>query len=334
MDHHDTTEAGYINCAFVGNTAGVDGGAANATSNSNCVYTNCTFTNNSAGSDGGAIRTGVASSTYLSNNIFQNNPGNQELFGPVDAGSSNNLLEGGTLGGPIVLITDPQFIQNPDPGDGDWTTLADNDYGDLRLKYSSPCIDAGTNTADLDGVGAGTTLISDITEDIGGKDRIQNATVDLGVYEWGSYPGDLYYLWIIAAFPTATDPEIETYIGSKLMNYGYGMLATDTSTNPLSQTGLVLNSAGFPAPFYEPSLTGLDLRTLFTRITDYQERGLKFTVQFSGDMTFWSDSIEIPSLLDTDSLVELVSVTYPTLLLTPTGVQKAKFFRVRVELIE
>ena len=42
-----------------------------------------------------------------------------------------------------VINLDPQFMRSPSPGaDGTWTT-ADDDYGDLRLQFTSPRVDAG-----------------------------------------------------------------------------------------------------------------------------------------------------------------------------------------------
>ena len=43
------------------------------------------------------------------------------------------------------IVGDPKFVRNPHPGpDLKWGTL-DDDYGDLRLRRGSPCIDAGSN---------------------------------------------------------------------------------------------------------------------------------------------------------------------------------------------
>jgi hypothetical protein len=68
------------------------------------------------------------------------------------------VIEGG-YPGTGNLDVDPVFVRNPDPGDGNWNTLWDNDNGDLRLLSTSPAIDAGDNgalpvdAADLDGDG-------------------------------------------------------------------------------------------------------------------------------------------------------------------------------------
>ncbi|HSM57620.1 MAG TPA: choice-of-anchor Q domain-containing protein [Candidatus Sulfomarinibacteraceae bacterium] len=81
------------------------------------------------------------------------------------------------------IDTDPLFTRAPDSGDGDWTTLTDNDYGDLRLQPGSPAVDAGDNDADLDGAGSGAATISDVGNDLADHPRIVNALVDMGAYE-------------------------------------------------------------------------------------------------------------------------------------------------------
>ena len=42
--------------------------------------------------------------------------------------------------------SDPLLMREPDPGDGNWASLADNDYGDLHLLLGSPGIDSGDNS--------------------------------------------------------------------------------------------------------------------------------------------------------------------------------------------
>src|SRR5262249_43253794 len=79
------------------------------------------------------------------------------------------------------LSANPQFVRSPSVGaDGIWGTI-DDDYGDLRLQPTSPCIDFGYNTY----VPAG------VTTDAGGNARLidipgvrnPGAIVDFGAYE-------------------------------------------------------------------------------------------------------------------------------------------------------
>lgn len=106
-----------------------------------------------------------------------------------------SLVEGGcppagdtSVAGPTstcanLLSADPLFVRAPDPGDGDWTTFADNDYGDLRLQPGSPAIDAGDtaavpgDTLDLDG---DHNFAEPLAFDLVGNPRIQHSAVDMG----------------------------------------------------------------------------------------------------------------------------------------------------------
>ena len=54
-----------------------------------------------------------------------------------DCGNSEGWLNSSRYGN---LNDDPLFFRDPDPGDGDWSTLDDNDYGDLRLFNGSPAV--------------------------------------------------------------------------------------------------------------------------------------------------------------------------------------------------
>jgi hypothetical protein len=91
------------------------------------------------------------------------------------------------------IDADPLFVRNPSAGpDGVWGT-SDDDFGDLRLRAGSPCIDAGDNAAlppdhlDLDGDGDTT---EPVPFDLAGLARVVRglpgpgtAVVDMGAYE-------------------------------------------------------------------------------------------------------------------------------------------------------
>jgi hypothetical protein len=80
-------------------------------------------------------------------------------------------------GGINNIALDPQFV-DPDGADNDPQTYEDNDY---RLKATSPCVDAGENADWMAG-----------TLDLAWNNRIFNGgnspTVDMGAYEYGSFP--------------------------------------------------------------------------------------------------------------------------------------------------
>jgi len=91
-------------------------------------------------------------------------------FSVVHAGLPLNAIDSG---GNMAL--DPMFIRLPNPGpDGTWGG-SDDDYGDLRLRRGSPCVNAGdpgfiaqTGETDLDG-----------------HARLLCGRVDMGAYEFG-----------------------------------------------------------------------------------------------------------------------------------------------------
>src|SRR5205823_1894750 len=111
----------------------------------------------------------------LSNCITWNNSG---IY--ITGGSYTVSYSDVPVSGTGNINTNPKFVRTPSPGaDAVWGT-ADDDYGDLRLQSTSPCIDVGSNAA----------IPAGITTDIRGKNRIIDfpgvgggAVVDMGAYE-------------------------------------------------------------------------------------------------------------------------------------------------------
>ena len=99
--------------------------------------------------------------------------------------------------------TNPIFVRDPNNGGDGWgddpnTPLnegANDDYGDLRLRPGSPCIDVGDNNADID---ACTPEIDSLPDtDLDGRPRFADGdcngtnVVDMGAYEFTyAYIGD------------------------------------------------------------------------------------------------------------------------------------------------
>jgi VCBS repeat-containing protein len=206
------------NVTFSGNAVGNRGGGM-FNEWSSPTLANVTFSGNTAGNRGGGMYNRQGSIPTLANCILWGNSategGQIYNFGSSSSTISYSLVQGGCPSGSTcdhLLDADPLFVRNPDPGDGDWSTPGDNDYGDLRLRLPSLAIDAGNNGAvpadalDLDGDG---DTGEPIPYDLGGDPRFFDVPsvpdtgsgtppiVDMGAYErqLGSAPvasGDTY----------------------------------------------------------------------------------------------------------------------------------------------
>jgi len=103
-----------------------------------------TSVSNTAVVSGSVLFANSAGTQFANSILWRNGP---DALDRLNSGLNFSFSLGDTgLPGDGNLSAAPVFVRNPDPGDGDWTTLADNDYGDLRLTVASPGIDAGNNT--------------------------------------------------------------------------------------------------------------------------------------------------------------------------------------------
>lgn len=89
----------------------------------------------------------------------------------------------------------------------------------------------------------------------------------------------------------------------------------------------LLTKRGTPTNWFQTTNDGTDFRVLFIRRKDYLNDGLTYTPQFSGDLTTWSSTSAVPTVIATDGDVELVSIKYPFFV----AGRKARFFRVAVD---
>jgi predicted outer membrane repeat protein len=160
------------NVTFSGNTAGNYGGGMVNASNYSCEtsLTNVIFSGNSANFGGGMYNIDSISPTLINTIMWGNSAGTAgshiyNYYGATPSITYSNVqggcetIPGNDCSGGGNIDADPLFMRKPDPGpDGTWGTT-DDDYGDLRLKYGSPAIDSGDNSAhgltgittDLDG---------------------------------------------------------------------------------------------------------------------------------------------------------------------------------------
>jgi predicted outer membrane repeat protein len=173
------------NTIFVGNVAyenvrGPNGGEGGAIYSAGTYGTsnlfNTTIAHNQAFA-GGALYSEDSTTINILNSILWGNQAtliNEIFIADGSVGITNTIVTEGCPWGAStctnVFDIDPQFEQNPDAGDGDWLTLGDNDYGDLRLTIPSPAVNAGENS-----------YVS-VSIDLDGNARIVNI-VDLGAYE-------------------------------------------------------------------------------------------------------------------------------------------------------
>jgi hypothetical protein len=266
--YNDVGAPTLTNVTFSANSAArYCGGMCNG--GSSPTLTNVTFSGNRAGL-GGGMHNDVSNPT-LTNCILW---GNTAISGTQiynhDSDSTPTITYSDVQGGcPLysncsdLLDADPQFVRDPDPGDGDWTTLDDNDYGDLRLRPGSPAIDAGDNSAVPPG----------ITTDLGGNPRFFDVPtvpdtgsggapiVDMGAYERqsGSAPsalGDAYAtpedtpLAVAAPGVLANDSDAES-----------DPLAVALDSGPSHGTLTTLNEDGSFSYDPDPDYNGVDTFT-------------------------------------------------------------------------
>ncbi len=154
------------NCTFSGNFSPWGGGAIHAQLNSMVSLSNCTLAGNQSYLSGG-IEAAKNSPLYLTNSLlyFNLSFNGQTLTGQYTTdGSSTVTINSCHIQG--TGASDPLFLSNPDSGNGTWGDGDDN-YGDLHIKPSSPCINHGNN---IDATGL----------DRDGDTRIYKGTIDIG----------------------------------------------------------------------------------------------------------------------------------------------------------
>jgi len=163
------------NSTFVGNNTYL---GSTVEGNADTAFTNCTFSGN-------RCRDYVALDGVFENCLVWANLPSDEM----DQSVVRFSLVGADLAGEGLINADPRFVRAPNPGANGWDGIDDN-YGDLRLRSDSPCIDAGDSFAlpvgmVTDGAGAPRKTDSLCTYDTGiGPIPI----VDMGAFEFQPEP--------------------------------------------------------------------------------------------------------------------------------------------------
>jgi hypothetical protein len=197
VQNQGTGNPAFTNCNFHSNSAGIGGGAIFNDSASIASYINCLVYNNSATTFGAGVLnhsctatmtnmtivnndsyygggvTNDSSTVTIQNSIVWGNTGTiatqianngstvSILYSNIPMGASDtasNPSNPGTINLVNNIVTYPKFF---DPGNNDYTL-----YG------NSPCVNSGNNAYNVS------------AEDLRGKTRIQNSTIDRGAYEW------------------------------------------------------------------------------------------------------------------------------------------------------
>jgi predicted outer membrane repeat protein len=202
VDAGGTNKVELVNCLFVGNSASY-GGAISARGDMSVAHSgvlqlslaNASLSGNTATSAGAIYATycgiAISNSILWSNTAtpILNDTGSTTYFSTSDVALSGGSLSwnssfGSNGGGNIDQ--DPLFTTSPSPGDASWTTLADNNYGNLALSGGSPAIDAGQNgvmPADAFDVDADGNTSEQIPIDLAGNPRSVGAGIDMGAFE-------------------------------------------------------------------------------------------------------------------------------------------------------
>jgi len=182
-----TTTVNLHDCTFVGNTAGIVGGAIAGESSDSWTLTNCTFAGNQAPTGRAVSLMGLYHPDSISNCVMRD--GGDEIVAEALAGVTYSDVQGGWPGTGNI-DADPLFVRNPsDGGDGwgddpntpDVDEGANDDFGDLRLLSGSPCIDAGDPSF----------VPAPGQTDFDGRPRVRDGNgdgvvvVDMGAYEFG-----------------------------------------------------------------------------------------------------------------------------------------------------
>ena len=263
VNQNRTVTLDVVNCLFTNNTSedvnssylGYTGSSAwiranDSGSNLTTTITNCTFANNSdvgtqSNSDRGTL--GLSSRTdgnsthnvIINNSIFYNNTGASGTTKAINSGHTsmpnqtfvnNSIDEDG--------FSNLSFLTNTSNADPLFTDASNNDF---TLQSGSPAIDAGDNSL----------VPSGITADLLFNQRIHNATVDMGAYEFGASSTlsvDDFGLStdLIRVYPNPTNGILNINTTSTIKTIEvYNVLGTKVKTTKLPSVNLSGLSNGF-----------------------------------------------------------------------------------------
>ena len=156
---------------------------------------------------------------------------------------------------------------------------------------------------------------------------------NVGADDFGIYAADgIADLWQVRYFGEASPsagPASDTDSDglSQLQEFAFGTDPTQGSAAAVTWNGGVFLQGGTPTPWMNTTATSFSFRAVFARRRDFVAAGLRYTVEFSGDLLTWRASTATPVLVAQDDEVQAVSVPYPFFV----NGKKARFFRVKVQ---
>ncbi len=195
-----------VNVSFIGNTAHNNGGGAYFQTDCTVNLTNGLFLRNNAGGNGGGLFVSSAiatltNTTFSGNRVLSSGGAFATEYWGAEINVTNSIMwgnypygfhgsgisisysdvqqESGVFSGTGNINSDPQFI---DPADA---FEPPSTLGDLRINGFSPCVNTGDNSFNTE------------TYDIRGQARIQNATIDMGAYEWTDGVDPVFHVFYV-----------------------------------------------------------------------------------------------------------------------------------------
>lgn len=261
--------------------------------------------------------------------------------GGVDTGTVNVVISGltdGPVNSPPIAGVDNlsvsedgvvgqlNIIANDTDADGDSLfilSIQDGIYGSVQYGTEDIVYLLDDKLPAVNDLGDGQLLLEPIPYSVGdGNGGVGFGFVQVTIQGHTDVaPKTLYSQWIDQFYPAETDASIFGFYAepdsdfiNNLTEYAYELNPTVAGSGGLSLSGLSLIARGMPVVHIESTSGGPVTRVLWLKRINDVEAGLTYAPQFSSNLSTWFDSTDIPLWFDTDDVVDLVGVEYPSIL--------------------